>query len=328
MQKKKLLVKLMHLIGIALFIWVVLRIGPEKIINNFRELNPLFYLVSLFIILPVIAIKVVKWNYLLKCFKKRYGIKEGIKVWLIASYAGVITPGRLGDFLRAYYAKKNLNLDFGKSIATVFVDRIMDVGCLFIMAFIGIVAIGLQFKFPPELIYGTAGFFVVFLIAVFVLTRKNLIRKIASPFFNALVPYEHAAKIRGSFEDFYKGLNIMKKNKQNLATSFAITVVSWYIIFCSYYILGFAFGLNIDLVFLFSILPIVILLETLPISFAGVGVRDVSLAFFFGLKGIPAATAVAFSISVLSMNIIVAAVGLILSQKEKEIEKISKGRKK
>ncbi len=79
-------------------------------------------------IIPSITLKSFKWLLVVE-EKNRISLKNAVIARIAGFSAGVVTPGRAGDFLRAKFLKVRL----GKSLLTVFVDRINDVLVLFLL---------------------------------------------------------------------------------------------------------------------------------------------------------------------------------------------------
>jgi uncharacterized protein (TIRG00374 family) len=81
-----------------------------------------------------------------------------------------------------------------------------------------------------------------------------------------------------------------------------IGIISWIPPFIYGYLLALSLGINIGLFFFILVIPVLSLLDLLPISISGIGTRDVALIFLFGLNGISAEQAVAFSLLYLFMS--------------------------
>jgi len=103
----------------------------------------------------------------------------------------------------------------------------------------------------------------------------------------------------GGFDDFFSGMSLLQKNKKILIKFSFLTVISWFIVFLQYWFLSIALGLGLTYLLIFIILSVVTLTEILPISFSGIGTRDVAMILLFSFVNIHPANAVAFSIAML-----------------------------
>ena len=90
----------------------------------------------------------------------------------------------------------------------------------------------------------------------------------------------------------------------SLLATFLFVLSAWY---CAH-----AIGLDISLVSLIWVRSLVFLLTLMPISVAGVGLRELGFVGLLGLIGVPAPAALAFSLANFSLQLVQAAVGGII----------------
>ena len=114
--------------------------------------------------------------------------------------------------------------------------------------------------------------------------------------------------IRSSvFHDFYEGLGVLMKSKKSLAASLGIGIVAWLLMIVQTYVLSLSMGIGLSLLFIASVIPVITLLDAMPISFSGVGTRDAALILFFGFISLSAEAAVSFSLIILVFNYLISA---------------------
>ena len=102
-----------------------------------------------------------------------------------------------------------------------------------------------------------------------------------------------------TFNDFYGGLGDMASKKRLVILSVSLGVVSWLLTIMMHFFLSQSLGMDITYFTLLSIMPIVTLLDTLPISFSGIGTREIALIFFLSMLGIETEAIVSLSLLVL-----------------------------
>jgi len=302
------LLKLLPLVGILILAFILTRIDLYQVWGIISSANIFYLSLAMLMLLPLLAIKALKWKLLIKSFDVNHPLGNLMKYWTIGFSISMVTPARLGDVSRAYYLKEKLSL--GKSITTVIIDRVIDVFILFMLAIIGIIGFAYYIKgfdlFPAVML-----FFVLFLAGVYASTKKGFMKAILKPFFRRFVSEKHKGKISLTFQDFYHGLGILRKRKKQVALSVLLGLAAWFINIFQYYLLALSLNLNISYFFLLSIMPLVNLMDTLPISFSGIGTRDITLIFFLSQIGIMAEIAVSFSTMLLVFGyLVVGVVGL------------------
>ncbi len=123
---------------------------------------------------------------------------------------------------------------------------------------------------------------------------------------------EAPAQEGGWLARFWSG---MASYQQHLPTLGVCTVLSC--IYQSFLVLAayiFAQGLGISVSYpnLLWIMTLVSISQALPITFAGIGVRDVALTYLLGGMGVPGSQAIALSFAVLALNVTLGLPGSVL----------------
>jgi uncharacterized protein (TIRG00374 family) len=239
-------------------------------------------LLSVLMLIPIVITKAVKWRIIISSYGIAYPLSRSMGVWLIGFLLGMVTPGRIGDMSRSLYLRKDRKMSLGKSLASVAADRILDMTVLFIIAVVGTIVLSLGL------------FLVLFSAAVILLTRKSLIKPILKPLFSRFVPERYKEKFGNVFHEFYTGMRGISRSKLTLAL--AVGVLSWTFSIIQYYLLSEALGIGLPITFFIALVPLVTLLDALPISFSGIGTRDAAMVFIFSLLSIAAESAISLSL--------------------------------
>lgn len=309
--------KYFSLIGLALFAYILYAVGPFELLASLAKLNPLLLLAALLSAIPVVVLKAIKQNILMKPFNAKISVAEGSRIWLIGYFLSIITPGRSGDFLRAVYLSKETGASKGKCLTAVAVERVLDLGYLFLTGLAGMAILSHYFGMESSAITLVAALFVIFVLVVLALTKKRIVVFFAGPLFRFFTPARFKERFRTGFHEFYAGLAVYRREKRVMTYSIALTIVSWFAIMVEYYLIALALNLPLSYQFLLVIMPVIILVEALPISFSGIGTRDATAIFLLSLKGVVATDAVSFSLAILALSVFLAILGFIFFQKKK-----------
>jgi uncharacterized membrane protein YbhN (UPF0104 family) len=81
------------------------------------------------------------------------------------------------------------------------------------------------------------------------------------------------------------------------------------LIIVTYYFVGVGLNLGVPLTYFFVFVPLVTVVAMLPVSVAGLGVREGAVIFFFAKAGVDAATALSLSLVWFSLTLIVSSLG-------------------
>ena len=105
--------------------------GLQLLLNNYQY--PLFFLLLFSI---AFFIRGYRWNLLVSdtANRKIYFIK----LIYIAWFLNAITPGRLGDFSRVYFPRKEKVLTAGTAFSAVLIDRLFDLLILTIFLWVAV----------------------------------------------------------------------------------------------------------------------------------------------------------------------------------------------
>ena len=83
------------------------------------------FIAALLFIPLMIAVKAMRWRLLLQAQGVEYPLGKCIEVYSIGIFWGIVTPGRLGDFVKVLYLKRHgLNVLHG--LFSVVGDRLFD----------------------------------------------------------------------------------------------------------------------------------------------------------------------------------------------------------
>ncbi len=298
--------KFLPVIGIVIFIIVLLNVNLPEIAGYIANADPLFLALVVLLHIPVILMKAGKWRVIIRACGEDAPLLQCVHAWLVGFVIGITTPGRIGDISKACYLRERMPL--GRGIATVVIDRLIDIFTLFFLAILGTVVFVyaysefLQSGFLSVLLV----FFSAFLLSAFlVLTKRDIVKGFARPIFRRFVPGKYKSGMRITFHDFYLGLRDIRKRGRLVAFSVAVSLISWLIIILQVKLVSMALSLEIDYLFLLSVMPVVTLLDILPISFSGLGTREVALIFFLGILSVPMVTAVSFSVLIFLLDYLV-----------------------
>ncbi|MCK4730470.1 MAG: flippase-like domain-containing protein [Candidatus Aenigmarchaeota archaeon] len=296
--------RLIGLIGIGIFIYLMSTINLNLLLDSFKSMNYTYLLISILFIVPEVIINTAKWLVVIDK-KDRLSLPKGIFAWVAGYGIGMLTPGKLGEFTKVKFLKSKP----GKSFLTILVDRLNDIFVLFILGIFAVFSLFLNKTHLSYLSYLFLAFFVLFIIGIFFLRNEKLIKKIGMPFYKLLVPKKYKSFAGENINIFYK--NIEKMNKKNIFINFLLTVLVWFVCFAQHWFLSLSLGLNLSYFSICLIAPILILVQLIPISISGIGTREAAAVLLLSTFGISPELAIAFSLGILIEEYILGGIGLL-----------------
>jgi uncharacterized protein (TIRG00374 family) len=305
-------IKILSIIGIALFVIILSRINLGALIDTLSHTNVAFLILALLVNCIAIILKSQKWKIIVNSVKQDFSLTESVKAFFVGFSFSTITPAKLGDFVKVLYINDE-RCGLGKSISTVVIDRLIDIILLFSIAFIGIY--GFSVFYHIEIL--SIGFIVLIIVgiiaATYIVLHRPLLSALLKPFFNIFVPGHLKDKVGQYYDDFFAGLFAFYHDRVRFFSSISIGILSWIPPFIYGWLLALSIGIDPGVLFFVLVIPVLSLLDLLPISISGIGTRDVALIFLFSLKGIAPEQAVAFSLLYLFMSYwLIALIGAVV----------------
>ncbi len=258
----------------------------------------------------LITLKAFKWQRLVVSLNGKISMIESVTVLFIGLFVSVITPGRLGDFVRAFYVKDRLVL--GRGILAVIVARAMDIITLLIFAGIGLILLtranGIE-VISPELVLLLI---VCSLIGLFVGLNKRAAKKLFV-LFQRFIPEKIRELVVRHGRTFYEAVPLFKTNFLQIVLAFIASTFAWILTVTFGWMLMQALHLPLDWTSALAVIPILALVEIIPVGILGIGTREIAAVIVLGAYGISPEHAVAYSLLYFAMGYIPSfAIGAVL----------------
>lgn len=169
-MKRLIKFSLFLLLGLAVFLIVLGRVGPENIIQALSLFLGLEGLVIILITLLFVFFGIFKWRLILKDLGHSFSLKQVSPLWLLCFTISYLTPFSVfgGEFFRIYFTKKRYPaVSWQKSMASVAIDKILDATVFFVFMIVGLLVFAFYGRLPSS--FMVAGVFVVAAILLFLL---------------------------------------------------------------------------------------------------------------------------------------------------------------
>jgi uncharacterized protein (TIRG00374 family) len=293
---------LFQLIGIAIFVIILFKINLKNVIALIwsASLPPLVIAVCLTAVF--VALKALRWKYLLAMQGIDYETKDCVLAYLGSMYMGLVTPGRLGDFIKVIYLRTDKGLTYGSAFSSVLADRMLDLFVLISMAFSGALALALARNMLIVILSWILAF-AVFMLIVF---HERFGKRIVGTLFRVLMPKGKGIRLHEQFEDFYAGVERFKSVR--ISIPLLVTTVIYLVLYLQCYLLAQAMRIPITFLNLAFCISAANLVSLLPISISGIGTRGATLIAMFAILRLSREAAMSFSIMFLFVSNISACV--------------------
>jgi uncharacterized protein (TIRG00374 family) len=257
------------------------------------------------LIIPVIHLKVARWRGLLAARGFAYSLRRTYAAVLPSLYLGMLTPGRVGDALRIQYVHREIDVPYSDGLATTLMDRFSDLYVVALVAAVGLVHFASILR--GDLANATWVAVAIALIAPLLL----MVRGPADLFGWVL------RRLTDRWHESYGNVLRSMRSLVWKCLTFAVPLAA--AAFAVNYVQGWliarAIGVGLTYLDVASLLSATSLLGLMPISIAGVGVRELLLALVFPALGLPAAQGVAWGLLIFAcINLSPVLVGFVAWQ--------------
>jgi|TARA_Y100000310_G_C20702327_1_gene831034 hypothetical protein len=267
------------LVSITLLFLIFRFIGVNKVYNELLNANIYYMAAALFLAIFPIFFKAIRWRSIIQIFNKTITIKSSINYTLISIAFSIVTPGRLGEFIKAKYLVDSSNMRYIKSIVTVVIDKIFDIMTIVLLGLIGLSFLKEIEAFSSFFIYASV-FYILVIILILIYFDKVL----------KLISYILSKKYKNSFEKF-------TLNRTFYIKGLLFSLLIWITLSTeAFFILKALNFLSPSFYVVISIVPLMALSSMLPISIGGMGVRELISIYFLSVIGIQAEKSVIFSL--------------------------------
>lgn len=288
-------------IGPVLLAAILASLDRRALIDAFRGADPGLLLAAYLVPFPAIALRTLRWRILLGAEARRWSPIELLGIYAQSIAAGVLTPGRLGEFAKAAWVARR-----GTSVATALWSTVVDRGSD--LAFLAVLAAGTLplIALAPEesrlLVWLVAATAVAGVAALWTLGATRAGDKMRARLLAlAEVRLGRADPTDSVASPLPETASDPPASGSGVAVATVLlTLASWAVTYAANYCFSRSLGIPIGYLEIAGISALCSLVASLPISIAGAGTRDAALILILARYGVDSTHAVALSALMLS----------------------------
>jgi hypothetical protein len=283
---KKLSFWLKVFISLVVFAYILRHLDLNRFLSAIENIEAVYIVLAIAVVFINRVLMSYKWGLLLKANQIQISLYKIVKIYFVSNFLSIILLPTLGlDFLRTYYLRKYEN-KLDAILSSIIMERL--VGLIVLLLF---VLYGASLFFSASYSYVFLGSLIMFILLAVVPLYKQFRLDHMSMMANRL-PFIN------KFLEFFNKLLAAYRNYRNqkrvILIFFLLTCVELMTSIARSYLVAQSFDISISFIYFIQFVPIVVLINRLPISIHGFGVNEVSYIFFLKKQGI--STELAFSI--------------------------------
>lgn len=274
---------------------------------------PLFMISTFIAALGLVLFKsLLVWDLFSRKGEVRF--REVVKINLVLRFYSIIFPKALVAAMRWYKYKKFVSSEQALVILSFEVLLgllVTGIGgalfCLFEMP--------ISFKFLLFLLIFTFSVYLILASSRSATLRRSLL------FFFGLMPEKLSLKFSELTHRLAEAIHQVDMRGRRGLVVLIVSQIGQYLCFLiSAWLLAYALGITLDFVIIAWVRSVVLVLTQVPISIAGLGIRESAFISIFGLYVIAPEVALAYAFASLSVQILIAVLGLLVDLYERLFE--------
>jgi uncharacterized membrane protein YbhN (UPF0104 family) len=294
------------LFAVGILTWLFSRIDGAALLASLSSAKAGPIAAALFLCVAAIGVAAWRWLKLLGLFGIGSSLRELFSIVWIGQFFSMFLPGPLGDDAsRMVYISRMAPRQVGEACLSVLIDRGLGLCSVFVLC---LFAVPLQWPLltgnSQTLFLGSfalAGGFSVAAVGIFFLLFG---RTSSSSGLFRLLP---AGRLQ---TELLRLWNLATGNKALFLKVLSAALLVQLFNCLIFWLAGLAVGVHLPLLAWVNFVPVILAANILPITIAGLGVREYLVVLFLGVaNGIPEVQAMAASLLVFALMVVVSALG-------------------
>lgn len=276
---------------------VIVNVGAQNLLDALRAIDLRWFVIAALIHLLGIVIRTWRWSLLIAALGKPIAFGRLFYLYMAGTFFNTFLPtGIGGDVVKII----ELSPERGgaHAFSTVLADRLTGILGSSLIALT--VAVLDPADVPPDVRWGVIAISAAVLLASVLLTQRRLLDRVLTrlPFWSKLP--KKLIKVYEALTAYSIG-SIARSTLISLP--FTLTLIG------TQYALALGLGVNAPIRYFALFIPMVALIQLLPISFNGLGVREGAFQVLFGTVGVAEAQAVAMSLMYYIVRVVIGLLG-------------------
>jgi uncharacterized protein (TIRG00374 family) len=278
----------------ALLVYLSVRgIDFHGVVEGFRTVRWGYALLAVAVMLLMQVLRSFRWGLILRPLAKIDQLSL-FSVSNVGFLAIIALPARLGELARPYLITKKSSLKMSSALGTVFVERILDMLTVLVIA----AAVLFLIPLPPWLVRAAVLFFLatfaLAVLAILMIVKREAALRVLSPLIG-LLPARYAEGFRRLIRHFLDGFRIMVDPGLLLGVV-GLSIFFWLIDVYAIHLMLAAFGFQLPPAAPFVIMLILVVGIAIPTAPGFIGNWHYFCILALSLFGVPKEDALSFAI--------------------------------
>jgi uncharacterized protein (TIRG00374 family) len=263
----------------------------EALAQRVRSGDPALFALAVLLYAFMLALSTWRWRLLLDALGFPASLRRLTASYLVATFFNNFLPSNIGGDVIRVRDSSRITGSTTTSLAVVAVDRILGFGALYALAVVAFVAGGPAVRHLAGARVVLGGLFLVFSGLAYVFFRPGSASRLV-----ALFGLDRLAWAREQFETVQAAVHVYRERLAAVWLAFAASVALQAAVVFYYFAVAHALRIALPLSACFLMVPLCTLVQAVPVSFNGWGIRESLFIVYFSQVGLSKDRALAFSV--------------------------------
>ena len=305
-MKRSALVGLKVAVSLALLAYLFSVTDLRALEESVRSADLLLLVAAVACYVTMLAVATWRWRLLLETLGVDAPMRSLLSSYLVATFFNNFLPSNIGGDVVRVRDGSRLTGSTAASLAVVGIDRILGFGALYVLAASAFLLGGPVERGLAGARVVLAGLAVLFVVLAYIFFRPGTARALL-----AASRLDRIAWVLAQFESAQVAVKSYRKSVSSVGLAFAASLAVQALAVWYYVCVARALRIPLPVTAAFLMVPLCTLLQAVPISFNGWGLREGLFTVYFGQVGLPRHSGLAFSLVGAGLTVLLSLSGAI-----------------
>jgi uncharacterized membrane protein YbhN (UPF0104 family) len=294
-------------VSTALLAYLLSTVDVASLVQRVRTGDTVLLALAVVFYAAMLALSTWRWRLLLQAQGFPAPLRRLTSSYLVASFFNNFLPSNIGGDVIRVRDSSRLTGSTTTSLAVVAIDRILGFGALYALGLAAFVAGGPAVRHLAGARVVLLGLGVLFAGLGYVYFRPGTAGRLLGASGLARFPF-----VREQFEVVQAAVHVYRERLLTMAAAFAASVALQSLIVLYYYAVAHSLRIALPLSACFLMVPLCTLLQAVPVSFNGWGLRESLFVLYFHQVGLSRESALAMSLVGAGLMVILSLSGAVV----------------
>lgn len=278
-MRRYLLIAVKLAVSISLIAFLYRKTPLEEIGRLLAQIEVRYLLPIILLLFLNTVISARKWQFFLKADNLHLSLWDLTVSYMSGTFCNLFLPSNIGGDSYRIYDIARQSRQTARSAASVIADRLSGFVALVILSFVSSLAVAAAFGSWQLLVVPTL-LLVLFILIMVALVKQEPVRKILD-----ITRITRISAIQRVLEKLFASFTSYQQEQGVIVRVMLLSFLFQFSVITVVYLMARALGVTLPFYYFSAFVPIITLMEALPISIYGIGVRDYGYVYFFSQVG-------------------------------------------